>query len=72
MLFWLFFILYFSEIVEKNKKKLEDVVGTYIVEIDGDFYSIPPNATLNEIMIPIAFLMLLIVVLMAVGCYCFK
>ena len=61
-----------AEIVTSARQDINDAVGDSIVLIGEVGYSPPPNDLMNKIMIPMAFLLLLIVIIVWVTCYCYK
>ena len=62
----------FVDILKEHREDIADETGYYIVGIENDEFSIPPNTRLNAIMIPISFLLLLIVILVAIACWYWK
>ncbi|XP_076457307.1 uncharacterized protein LOC143291323 isoform X1 [Babylonia areolata] len=49
------------------RSSLEGAVGADITYIGSEFYSIDPDATMNKVLIPIAFIVLLAVIILAIA-----
>jgi len=59
-------MLYHSEIIERAREDIHDATGYWITYIDGEFFGVPPPTQLNQIIIPITFAVLLILILLTV------
>ena len=59
-------VISISEMVSNVRQGIFDDTGSWITYVDADFYGIPPDHQLNAVIIPIAFVIVLGIVIAAV------
>ncbi|XP_052764592.1 uncharacterized protein LOC128206274 isoform X3 [Mya arenaria] len=60
---------YLQDILENAREEIHDETGYWITYIDDEFFGIPPSTKLNQIIIPIAFGVVLILIIVTIILY---